>query len=200
MMSRCPVLDTSNRDSLFQDAWRIHCQKDRQGINLDMWKIITFKIKLFEEHRALLLQNAVTSATSGILKGAGNTRGRRIQHRTNWSQQSMDHPPFNPTAANLQLCSSGKVYRVEMKCKLKIINKDYTSFIVTLKHNAKRGNNHLNPKLVCKQTLNFLLKDFKQQKISSYAHTQPSRVYGIPLEKIIPCTELSLSHQFCILW
>lgn len=111
----------------------------------------------------------------------------------------MDHPPFNPTGANLQLSSSGKVYRVEMKCKLKIINKDYTSFIVTLKHNSKRDNNYLNPKLVCKQTLNFLLKDFKQQQISPYTHTQPSRVYGIPLEKTIPCTELNPSHQFCIL-
>lgn len=71
-MSRCPVLYTSNKDSLFQEAWRIHCQKDRQGINLDIWKIITFKIKLFTEHGALLLQSAVTSATSAIFKGAGN--------------------------------------------------------------------------------------------------------------------------------
>lgn len=86
-----------------------------------------------------------------------------------------------------------------MKCKLKVINKAYTLFIVTLNHNSNRGNDHLNPKLVCKQTLNFLLKDFQQQKISPYTHTQPSRAYGIPLEEIIPCTELNPPHQFCII-
>lgn len=54
-----PSLDTSNRDSLFQEAWRILCQKDS---DLDIWKIIRVKIKLFRDHGALLLQNAVTSA------------------------------------------------------------------------------------------------------------------------------------------
>lgn len=45
------------------------------------------------------------------------------------------HPLFNLSGANLQFYSCCKIYRVKIKCKLRIINKDYTSFIVTLKHN-----------------------------------------------------------------
>lgn len=86
-----------------------------------------------------------------------------------------------------------------LKCKLEIMNKDCTSFIDTLIHNSNKGNHHLNPKLVCKQTLNFLLNDFQKQ-ISAYTHTQPFRVYGILLQEIIPCTELNPLHQFSILW
>lgn len=54
-----PSLDTSNRDSFFQEAWRILWQNDS---DLDIWKIIRVKIKLFIDHGILLLQNAVTSA------------------------------------------------------------------------------------------------------------------------------------------
>lgn len=53
-----PSLDTSNRDSLFQEVWRILWQKDS---DLDIWKITGVKIKLFIDYGALLLQNAVTS-------------------------------------------------------------------------------------------------------------------------------------------
>lgn len=45
------------------------------------------------------------------------------------------HPLFNLPGANLQLHSCYKVYRVKIKCKLRIRNKDYTSIIVTLIHN-----------------------------------------------------------------
>lgn len=49
----------------------------------------------------------------------------------------------------------------------------------------------LNPKPIYKRTLNFLLKDFQQQKISPYTHSQLSRIYGIPLEETVPYTELN---------
>lgn len=49
------------------------------------------------------------------------------------------HLPFDSADANLQLYSSSKVYGDEMKCKLKIIK---TSFIVTLKHNSNRYDDH----------------------------------------------------------
>jgi len=154
---------------------------------------------VFIELGALLLQNVVTLSTSAIFKDAGNTEGGGFCTVKTRVSRTCGHPPFNPTGSNLYLYSSCKVYRDEMKYKLKIINKEYTSFIDTSNQNSNIGNDHLNAKLVCKRTLNFLLKDFQKQKISPYTHTQPSRVYGIPLEEIIPCTELNPSNQFCIL-
>lgn len=97
-MSRCPVLYTSNKDFLFQEARRIHCQKDRQGINLDIWKI---------NLKSSCLQNMgpyccrVQSPQQHLPFSKVQATRRRIQHCTNWSHvDACGHPPFNPTGAN----------------------------------------------------------------------------------------------------
>lgn len=167
-----------------------------KGINLDIWKIISFKVKLFVWHCALLLQNTVTSATSDVSNDAGNMEQDSALCKMEWAEHMSILPSaqlawiFNYTVL-LRRTGLNEMQTEDHKWRLLCLQLLYNVIQLEVRITWIQ-NCPINEMMKC--------KGFQKQNIPPYTCIEPSRAYGIPLEEGIPCTELSAPHHVCILW